>query len=172
MVSGLAPSPALAASTFTRLTLLRDCLCAQIEADGSPPVCFCEVVPGEAATAEYFNCTGACSGMAWVRLMSSYRATSVGTPNGEVGNCGKETGLEVELGIMRCAPGLLTRDGRPVPAAVVSEVTAQQMMDMETLVRTVECCPLLNPKDYIVGSYRPIGPEGGIVGGALDISMI
>jgi hypothetical protein len=159
-------------STFDRLVLLRDCLCQQIVTDGSPPVCFCEVVPGDGAVAEYFNCTPTCTGMAWVRLSSSYPATSVGTPDTNVGNCGKERGMEVELGILRCVPSLATRDGRPVPAAAVNEAAAQQMLDMETLFRAVECCTTLNGKDFIVGTYTPLGPEGAVLGGVLSVAMI
>lgn len=159
-------------TAFDRLSLLRDCLCQQVIDDGSPPLCFCEVVPGEAAVAEYFQCTAACTGMGWVRLVSAYPATAVGTPDAQIGNCGKETGLDVELGIMRCQQGLITRDGRPVPASVVSEAAAQQMLDMETMFRAIVCCTTLNGKDFIVGAYTPLGPEGGIVGGSLAVSII
>lgn len=158
------------ADIFSRLCALRDCLCDQIKKDGLPAVAFCEIVPGEAAAGDYFNCTGA-SGMAWVRLTQSYRASQVGVANVQVGNCGKETGFDVEIGIMRCA-ALARANGLPPSPKSVREAAALQIMDMETMVRAVNCCPEIHSKDYVVGSYQPLGPEGGVVGGFITLSMI
>lgn len=158
------------ASVFERLCSLRDCLCEQIQKDGLPKVAFCEIVPGEAAAGDYFNCTGS-SGMAWVRLTTSYRATAVGIADTSVNNCGKETGFDVEIGIMRCA-ALARANGMPPPAKAVREAAALQILDMETMIRAVACCPDLGSKDYVVGQYQPLGPEGGVVGGYLTLSVI
>lgn len=159
------------ATVFDRLCALRDCLCAQIKTDGLPDVAFCEIVPGEAAAGDYFNCSGGKGGMAWVRLMTSYRAVQVGVADTSVNNCGKETGFDVELGIMRCAP-LMKNGGFPPSPSDVREAAALQILDMETMVRAVVCCPDLHSKDYVVGSYNPVGPEGGVVGGVMVLSMV
>jgi hypothetical protein len=35
--------------------------------------------------------------------------------------------------------------------------------------RAVACC--LNSKDWILGGYAPLGPQGGVVGGVWTLSM-
>lgn len=153
------------------MSALADCLCAQIESDGLPGVCFCGVVPGEAAAADYFgNCKGVC-GMAWVRLSSMYPATSVGVADISIGNCNKELGLELEVGIMRCFV-LSDERGNPPSAEAIKEATSLQVLDAECMVRAVACCDAISRRDFRLSLYQPLGPEGGVVGGIWSLSMI
>lgn len=156
---------------FDRMVALRDCLCQQIKDDGLCDVSFCGIVPGEAAAGDYFNCGGNANGMAWVRLTTAYMATEVGVTDLTVGNCAKTLGFEVELGIMRCA-AVASVNGVPPSPRVVSEATAQQIADMETMFRTVRCCNAISNKDHVIGSYQPLGPEGGVLGGILTVSLV
>lgn len=156
---------------FDRLVMIRDCLCNQIKVDGLCDVAFCGVVPGEAAAGDYFNCGGAANGMAWVRLANSYMATSVGQADLTIGNCAKDIGFDVEVGIMRCAP-VASVNGTPPTAAAVNDAAAQQLLDMQALYRAIACCDEIDSKDHIIGTYTPLGPEGGVVGGILTVSLI
>lgn len=157
-------------ATMDVLERLATCLCAQIEADGSPPTCFCGVVPGEAAASLYGgNCRNAC-GMAWVRLSLLYPSSAVGEQNTEIGNCSGGLGADIEIGIMRCVKIGDNFGNAPTDDELLGAST-QQAIDAMTLFRTVFCCDAIDSKDVIVGSYTPIGPAGGLVGGSLSMSV-
>jgi hypothetical protein len=157
-------------STYELLTNLAACLCAQIEADESPATCFCGVVAGSSITEDYLgDCDVAC-GMAWVRLASSYPASVVGVPDETPGNCGKMTGLDIEMGILRCEPQ--GEYGEPPTAQQRAEAAEQQVKDMVTMKRAIKCCSSLRSKDVLLGLYAPAGPRGGLVGGAWTFATV
>jgi len=151
------------------ITELATCLCAQIITDGLPPVCFCGVVPGAEVALDYAgDCKDAC-GMAWVRLASSYPSTAIGQPSILPGNCGVGIGFDVEIAIMRCIEAG-DADGSPPEPGVLAAAAVLQYEDMLAMWRAVACCR--QSKDWIMGAYTPVGPEGGLVGGALAVSML
>lgn len=153
-----------------RLTDLAACLCAQIETDGLPPTCFCGVIPGDAAVGDYAgDCDDKC-GMAWVRLVTAYPATAVGTLDERVGNCGSSLGVDIEVGILRCLP--VEEDGGPPPAETMVEVTGLQTADMLAMWRAINCCESLPNKEFILGGYQPMGPLGGLVGGNFSLRTV
>ena len=149
------------------LLSLAGCLCAQIEADGSPQPCFCGVVPGEAAVAQYAGDCDTRDGMAWVRLTTGYPSVSVGQIDQRVGNCKSGTGFDVEVGILRAFP---VEEEAPTDAELLAAFD-QQMKDMLTMRRAIECCDAISSKDFILGSYRPSGPLGGLVGGIWNVML-
>lgn len=149
------------------LIALASCLCEQIQTDESPAPCFCGVIPGDSAIQEYAgDCDGDGCGMAWVRLVTSYPSATVGQAVTTQGNCGANIGADVEIGIMRC----ISAEEVPNEAELL-ESFDQQMKDMETMRRALLCCSTLNSKDFILGSYRPTGPIGGLVGGTWTIYL-
>lgn len=153
----------------TVLTELSTCLCAQVQVDGLPPVCFCGIVPGaEIAMDSAGDCDDAC-GMAWVRLASAYPATTIGQPSLRVGNCGVGIGLDIELGIGRCIE-VGQSDGSGLTPEQLSVAAALQEADMMAMWRAVACCRQSN--DWVVGQYTPFGPEGGVVGGTLIVAVL
>ena len=146
---------------------LSTCLCAEI-LDYGPPVCFCGVVPGTDVALDYTgDCNDVC-GMAWVRLVTSYPSVSIGAPTSRPGNCSAGIGLDVEMGIVRCID---VGDGTQAPPP--EELTASayvQYQDMLTMYRAVSCCR--QSKDWVLGNYNPFGPQGGLVGGMLTMSIL
>ncbi len=153
------------------LTEVATCLCAQIATDGSPPLCFCGVLPGEATVADYASECGEQCGMAWVRLTSAYPATGTGVPSEEPGNCTASTGLEIEVGILRCFLGMGEDGGPPAPAEMLA-AAEQQHADILTMMRAIYCCAAIPTKDAVVGTYAPTGPLGGLYGGVLPVSLV
>lgn len=152
------------------LEQLAACLCAQIITDGSPGVCFCGLVPGEAVALDYLgDCPDGLCGMAWTRLITAYPATILGTPSLEPGNCAIGLGLDIELGIARCA-SMPATDGTPPSDAQLLADTQQQVADMETMRRAVLCCN--EGIDWILTNYTAQGPQGGLVGGSWVVSTI
>jgi len=155
---------------FDRMTDLAACLCAQIEADGGPEPCFCGVIPGDAVVGDYAgDCDEQC-GMAWVRLIATYPATGVGQADESVGNCGSTLGFDLEIGILRCIT--IHDDGSPLTLEESSDATRLQTADMMTMWRAISCCDSFTSKDYVLGSYQPLGPLGGLVGGGFQIRTV
>lgn len=160
-------APAPPRTVFSTLTDLATCLCSQIVVDGLPDVCFCGVIPGEAASAMYTgDCTKKC-GMAWVRLMSAYPAAGVGIPSEQVGNCGSGMGYDVEVGMLRCTPiGEATTP--PTPGQLLGAAELQHA-DMMVIRKAIACCP--GSTDWRLSTYAPMGPGGGLVGGFWVVTM-
>jgi hypothetical protein len=152
-----------------RLLALATCLCAEIaDHPVTPPVCFCGVLPGEEVAYDWAgDCETAC-GMAWVRLVTAYPSTVIGEATGTPGNCGSMIGMDVEVGIMRCIPGM-DDAGNPPSSDDLLAASLWQWEDMTTMRRAILCCT--GSKDFLLGAYVPIGPQGGLVGGAWTVSM-
>lgn len=156
-------------TVFEVLEAVVACLGESIKAVGAPPTCFLGVVPGDAASFEYVGeCTDQC-GMAWVRMVSLYPSSSTGVADVSVGNCGKGSGLDLELGVMRCTS--VGEGAEPPTPQELAESTALATLDAQAMFRTVACCDIFSEKDYIVGTYTPLGPEGGLVGGIVPVSV-
>ena len=153
-------------SIQTILNSLAACLCAQIEADGSPKTCFCGVIPGATAVQEYGTDCDNLDGMAWVRLALTYPSSAVGVQSQQVGNCSVGIGVDIEVGIMRTIP----MDALPDEAELLA-ANQQQVKDVLTIRKAIACCPDLHSKDFILGSYTPSGPLGGLVGGAWTVHV-
>lgn len=147
---------------------LATCLCSQIITDGLPPLCTCSVMPGNEVALDYAgDCDDQC-GMAWVRLSASYPSTMIGNPYLGAGNCAAGIGLEIELGVMRCFD--LGENGEPPDPATLLESSQLQIKDMLAMWRAIACCR--QSRDFVIGTYIPYGPEGGLVGGILPVSIL
>lgn len=158
---------------YSMLTDLAACLCVQIEEDGSPGTCFCGVISGEMATADYLTDCDTRDGMAWVRLANSYPTTALGIVSEESDNCGSILGVDIEIGVLRHHPiEGPDGNGEPPTPEQMAETADQQIKDMLSMKRAVKCCSALPRKNYILGMYTPIGPRGGVVGGAWSLITV
>jgi hypothetical protein len=156
---------------FDVLTEVAACLCAQIQIDGLPEPCFCGVVPGEAIAIDYAGDCAPLCGMAWVRLSNVYSAASVGVASVLPGNCGRSTGIDIEVGIVRCISAG-DSDGSPPSPEELQDATELQLADAMVLQRTLICCDALDSGSIIMGTYTPVGPQGGVVGGTVLVSVM
>jgi hypothetical protein len=159
-------------AVFTRVGELALCLCSQIAdpENGVPDVCFCGLVPGEQAIANYAgDCKDKC-GMAWVRLISMYPMASIGIPDATPGNCGVGVGIDVEMGILRCISVGDEVGNLPSPGELL-EATQLQIADAMVMRKAVYCCDAIPSKEAILATYTPNGPLGGLVGGTMIVSM-
>jgi hypothetical protein len=158
-------------SALAVLTDLAACLCDEIDASGLPGTCFCGVVPGDAAAQDYAgNCKDGKCGMAWVRLLGAYPASGVAAQDQTPGNCGAGIGADIEVGIMRC---MIVGDaqGNPPTPTQLLDTTALQMADAEAMRRAILCCSTIPNHDMLLGTYTPLGPNGGLVGGVWSLSV-
>lgn len=166
-----APGIALASHLIAVLDSLAECLCTAVNANQA--TCFCGVLPGAQVALDYAGCyeDGCQNGMGWVRLAGMYSATVTGQPSLTPGNCSVGTGVDIEMGVIRCAPQPAD-DGTPPSVVDQSDSSVLQVLDAAAVRAAVLCCDALNLKDTIVSGWVPIGPEGAVVGGRLTLSTI
>lgn len=145
---------------------ITSCLCQQIVTDGLPPVCICSPMPGDAIATDYVSED---AGMAWVRLESGWPSTSFPVPSG-LASCDAPLAFNLEVGLAYCAP-IFDSDGTPPNLVEMFESTRLQMAGMATIRRAILCCFPGKSQDVVLGTYQPIGPEGGVVGGFWSISV-
>lgn len=154
------------------LTDIAACLCATLTPDGEtdPGLCFCGVISGEGVdSAIGFECDDKC-GMAWVRLIAAYPATQIGQLDQTETPCGTYLGLDIEVGVFRCAP---VPEGVEIPNPEdLHALAVQQADDMVLARKAIACCSALEDIDYLLGTWTPIGPEGLIMGGAWILSVV
>lgn len=135
----------------------------ELRADGTDGnLCATTKYPGEAAPLDYAEC----GGMLWVRLGSSAPTTSFPNPEQRPNACATTLAFNVEVGLMRPAPipeDTLGNFELPTDEDH-SDATDRQLDDMEAVYRG-----LLVASRQIemvsIGSYTPVGPVGGTVGG-------
>jgi hypothetical protein len=151
------------------LASLAECLCAAVCEGDNPEPCFCGVMPGENWIAEYAgDCRDKC-GSAWVRLGAAYPSVTAGEADTRPHNCGASIGVDIEVGIVRCAP-VPNSVGEVDPAKVLASAQ-QQAEDILTMWRAISCCPEVTKRDYILGQYSPVGPQGGLMGGIWTLAV-
>lgn len=155
---------------YQRMTDIAACLCAQIEIDDVPGVCFCGVVTGDVMVADSAGDCDTVCGMAWVRLVNAQPVAGVGVPSETAGNCTSEVGFDLEVGILRCIR--IPEDGEPLTVEEQAEATELQMDDALLIRRALVCCESMSTKDFILRGYTPMGPLGGLYGGAWLISVV
>lgn len=152
------------------LASLAECLCSAIEESDAPNTCFCGVVPGDHVLPQYAgDCASEC-GMAYTRLLTMSPVTGIGVPSFDPGNCGASIGFDLEVGIIRCISVGNAQGDLPSDAELL-EASELQMRDALTMRKAIACCDALTSKDYILGTYIPTGPRGGLVGGSWQVSV-
>lgn len=149
------------------LAALAQCVCSTIDTEGLPSHCFCGVVPGDSVLADYAEGCDRRNGVAWVRIALTYPAQVVGVQDTRTGTPPTGLGLDIEVGSIRQFD---VDDDPPTEAEALATATLQHD-DMMALRKAILCCDALNPKDYILGQYRPMGPLGGMVGGAWTVHL-
>lgn len=142
---------------------LSQCLCEEIEARGLlPGDCFCGILPGDQATWDYST------GMAWVRLVDAYPSTVFPTANTTPrASCSANLVATLEVGLLQCAPQM-GPDGSPPTQFAQGEAARLQIAGMRAMQQAIACCDL---PIVTLGSYTPVGPQGGLVGGSWNINV-
>lgn len=152
-----------------RLNDLAACLCAELTPAGADevPMCLCIPVPGAFMAQAY---VGEGEDVAWVRLADSFPSNRPGVQHVNTFDQVGGTSLMVEMGVMRCFP--VNQDGSVDPGDL-TETWRQQIRDLGAMRRAIQCCTgrSWSARDLVVGNYRPIGPEGDLVGGVISLAL-
>lgn len=138
------------------------CLCERLQDSaregGAPMPCICTVLPGAVVPYDYCEAGGS----AWSRVVGIVPITS------DIGDytCATEYEVTIEVGILRCAPMLGANNELPSDAEQTA-AAMQQYADMGLMHAALTCCTVPSRFDGpAVGSYVPLGPDGGCVGGS------
>lgn len=147
-------------------TGLIDALAPELERRNLPPTCFASVLPGALVALDHVN--DACGAMAWSRVGSVFPSTIFPVQDQTPHRWGITGAMTYELGIIR---GMELPDSGEAPTAEQQFETARlQMADMKAILVTI--CGYFSSVGvpFIVGSYVPVGPDGGAVGGAWTVT--
>lgn len=148
------------------LETLAACLCLGVQNDNDgTEFCFCGVIPGQGVPDFLSACTK--GGVAYTRLITSYPSQTVGQIDQTEGNCAAGIGFDVEVGIYRNFP--IRSDGLPLGSDAMLAVSRQQQQDIETMRTAIACCAWVAGKDYIIGQWNPVGPQGAWIGGVFTV---
>lgn len=154
-------------SIWPALSALTACLCQTLADDNMPPVCICSPMPGDTIDASYVSED---AGMAWVRLENAYPSTSFPVQD-PTAACVAPLGFALEMGVLYCSPAP-GPDGSPPDMPSQYDATRLQLAVMSSMRRALLCCfPAGSPKDLVLGAYTPMGPDGGVVGGAWTLYL-
>lgn len=156
------------------MVVLSDCLCAAISDAGLTVPCFCGVLTGDQAVADF---CGPCDqgkpcGMAWVRMVGITPVPlNVGAGGSPIQRCMPPLDATIEVGIMRCAP--LPDEQGNLPSAQAMLLHAEQTYaDMAAALRAITCdCTGFTKGDLVVEGWSPVSEQGGCSGGIWLVTM-
>lgn len=132
-------------------------------------LCAKTIYPGEAVPADYG--VESCGGMLYLRLSTAFQSSAFPTADVRPGVCGYALAYPFEVGILRPSPIPYTNIEIELPDdAAHREATEKQFDDMEAMYRGLTTA-LDDFDDFVIGSYVPIGPMGGVVGGQWDFTV-
>lgn len=109
------------------------------------------------------DCDDAC-GEAWVRVIQMYPSTSTGVAETRSINCSVGLGIDIEIGALRC----FEMSAEAPTAEKLLTANVGSMNDAAAIYRAIACCDHF--PDIVVGTWTPLGPEGGLVGGVWTLS--
>jgi hypothetical protein len=150
------------AGIYPLLIELAGCLEAELEESGLHPVSYLALMPGFEVAFDAGNDEDC--GQGWVKLLNAYPAGDSFPEPDSVGTCISLLGFEVEVGIVRCLP-VADDSGNPPSVEDNLLATRNQLADMAAMHRAIRCCLGTGDRNYVLGTYNPYGPLGGIVGG-------
>jgi hypothetical protein len=143
-------------------TALEACL-----ADKFGSLCAWGVVAGSAPSLDYCGgCEGDGCGQWWIAVQSIFPFTTFPNPD-DTAQCGTELGVNIQVGVARCFP--VPEDGDPVTHEQHAEAFAEQMADALAMHAAIACC--VTGYTVALGTYDPIGPEGGCLGGTWTLNV-
>ncbi|MFC7721151.1 hypothetical protein [Nonomuraea recticatena] len=151
------------------------CFCAALEETTAGAPCRCSLLPGAQVAADLCCDCGNGNGQAWVRVDSMWPTTARWPQRlGEPEKCPINLwAVQLELGAFRCAAKVDNR-GRPPSAARLTRDAEIVLDDAAAMRRAISCCfrTADEPKRrLVVGEWRPLGPDGGCVGGFMQVTV-
>lgn len=151
------------ASVWPFMVSLQQCLEEENSKAGLPPLSFIAPMAGSDLALYYAE-----GGQAWVRIVTAFPSTTIPAPDQRMAKCSTPLAFTIEVGVVRCAVQV-KEDGEGPTAREWFEWTRMQAADMSMMHRAISCC--VGRRDYVLGTYTPIGPAGNAVGGAWTLTV-
>lgn len=132
-------------------------------------LCAVAKYPGEGVPLDYAEC----GGMLWVRMVQANPTRAFPNPVQDLNDCGATLAVPLEVGLMRPAP---------IPANFVTgemdlpddddhnAAADKQADDMEAMWRGLKVAAQ-DIEYLLIGSYSPVGPAAGSVGGTWTLTV-
>lgn len=136
-------------------------------------VCRSFLAPGGPPAWDFCCDCGRGDGQAWVQI-ASLGPTQAFPATFQAGmrTLPQEFVLEMNIGILRCA-AVLDDQGRPPSSNRLTQDALKVQRDRAIVAEAIRCCFLedADPGTFTVGSWTPLGPQGGCVGGQTNIRI-
>lgn len=151
------------------LTDVMDKLLANVIAElGGDDMCVKALLPGDSVLAEYVGLEN-CGGMLWVRMVTAGPSATFPQIGIRPGNCAYELAVPLEVGVLRPAPPVevaLNREPILPTSEAWSESARGVIADMEGMRRAIQKTADWFDEDSVLGSFQPVGPSEGVIGGS------
>lgn len=149
------------------------CLQTNVSALESPPL-YVQIRPGVAFSAGLSQMEDeCCQGSAWIRVVSITPTDTFPAAAG-VGNCGPYAlAVEIELGILRCAPTRSDIDPSMIVTGQQHYDAARLVMNDAAALRRTACCiaALEDVGNYLIGQWTPQQVEANCMGGTMNMTI-
>jgi hypothetical protein len=155
------------------LAILLEELSAGLEtAEMLDSMCAVTAYPGNAVPIDYIGTDGSCGAMAWVRHVTSYPSIRFPAADASLESCHATLAHSIEVGIARPAP-IPDSDGSTVelPDDLAHLNVSFDLADDMILMKDAIARAAKTIDFVILGSYTPVGPEGGAVGGTWTVTV-
>lgn len=150
------------------LTQLLDCASEAID----PPACRVFINPG--GVAPFDNCSVSDDGLSNGQVWVGHTGSQAGWPGitAEALTCATMWFETYEVGVVRCAQGVIEDDGSSPDPDLVTADAQQQEEDRLALRRAIMCCLAVEGRDIVMtDGWEPVEPEGGCVGGTWSFAI-
>lgn len=151
---------------YTAMEALLDCA-SEVLCDR--PVCREVIHPGPDAPHDSCSSTSSGDGQLWVAHLDSQPGWP--SPSGMPTSCATLWTEVIELGIVRCARGKITDQGKAPAPELISYDSEVQELDRIALRNAILCCWGIEGKDLVMQGWVPIPPAGGCVGGVWTVQI-
>lgn len=145
------------------ISSLYDCFVKQMDKRGLTDRCTIAILHGVGDIPAVPN-VGEAYG--WVGLQNAFPYSTFPNPDTSLSNCARPIAGLLSIGVLRCYSPTAEME-RP---ETMAELLALQLADMAAIKAAVMCCKAGNPDgNFQLGTYTPLGPDGGTYGGRFDL---
>ena len=131
------------------------------------------IAPGNPPAWDVCCSSGQGEGMAWVQITEVFPADNFPAAQTGAMRCNyAEQGVRLNVGVLRCA-ATLDDQGRPPSTQRLMTDAAKVQRDRAIVNEAIRCCFLADaePGTFVVGTFTPLGPQGGCVGGSTSLQI-
>lgn len=141
--------------------------------DYDAPTCRSFLAPGGPPAWDVCCDCGTGDGQLWVQVAEAFPTDDFPSPVAGANRCPPSGfGARLVVGILRCA-AVVDDQGRAPSSERLTADALKVQRDRAIVYEALRCCYLVDadPGTYQIGSWTPLGPQGGCVGGAVNVTV-